>query len=107
MVPAFATVRSLTHVDAWRQIIAASFDFAYTPYSISDLAEMGTDLRWDDPETVAWLRESWQEARPRLEQVWALVDWCSPQAVGPPDSERLDAIVDLVLRAYPMERSDD
>jgi hypothetical protein len=74
---------------------------------MSDLAEMGSDLPWDDLETVAWLTESWQAARPRLEQVWALVDWCSPQPIGPPDSERLDAIVDLLLQAYRMERRDD
>ncbi|MFW6063839.1 MAG: hypothetical protein ACOC9V_06640 [Chloroflexota bacterium] len=72
-------------------------------YSMSDLAEMGSDLPWDDSETVAWLTETWQEARPRLERVWALVDWCNPQSVGPPDGERLDAIVDLLLRAYQME----
>jgi hypothetical protein len=76
---------------------------AWMDYSASDLAEMGSDLPWDDPETVAWLVETWQEARPRLERVWALVDWCSPQAVGPPDGERLDAIVDLLLQAYQME----
>jgi hypothetical protein len=80
---------------------------AWMDYSASDLAEMGSDLPWDHPETVAWLAETWQAARPRLEQVWALVDWCSPQAVGPPEGERLDAIVDLLLRAYRMERSDD
>lgn len=72
-------------------------------YSMSDLAEMGSDLPWDDPETVAWLTETWQEARPRLERVWALVDWCSPQQVGPPDGERLHAIVDLLLQAYRTE----
>lgn len=72
-------------------------------YSLSDLAEMGADLPWDDPEAVAWLAETWREARPRLERVWALVDWCSPQAVGPADSERLDTVVDLLLQAYQME----
>jgi len=72
-------------------------------YSMSDLAEMGSDLPWDDAETVAWLAETWQEARPRLERVWALVDWCSPQQVGPPDGERLDAIVSLLLEAHQME----
>lgn len=72
-------------------------------YSASDLAEMGSDLPWDDPETVAWLAESWQEARPRLERVWALVDWCNPQVAEPADSERLGAIVDLLLQLYQME----
>ncbi|MDT8307648.1 MAG: hypothetical protein RRC07_17070 [Anaerolineae bacterium] len=72
-------------------------------YSMSDLAEMGSDLPWDDPESVAWLAETWQEARPRLERVWALVDWCNPQQVGPPDGERLHAIVDLLLQAYRTE----
>lgn len=76
-------------------------------YSMSDLAEMGSDLPWDAPETVAWLTESWQEARPRLERVWALVDWCSPHQVGPPDGERLDAIVDLLLQAHRMEKHDE
>ncbi|MDT8307539.1 MAG: hypothetical protein RRC07_16520 [Anaerolineae bacterium] len=76
-------------------------------YSMSDLAEMGTDLAWDDPETVAWLAETWQEAQPRLERVWALVNWCSPQAVGPPDGERLDAVVDFLLQAYQMECNHD
>lgn len=70
-------------------------------YSPSDLAEMGADLPWNDPETVEWLAKTWQEARPRLERVWALVDWCSPQ----PDGERLDAIVDLLLQAHPRERN--
>jgi len=74
-------------------------------YSPSDLAEMGADLPWDDPETVAWLAEMWQEARPRLERVWALVDWCSPQQVGPADGERLDAVVDLLLQAHRRERN--
>jgi len=76
-------------------------------YSASDLAEMGADLPWDDPETVAWLAESWQEAQPRLERVWALVGWCNPRAAGPANRERLDAVVDLLLRAYRMERSDE
>lgn len=82
-------------------------DNAWMDYSMSDLAEMGTDLPWDDLETVAWLTESWQEARPRLERVWALVDWCSPHQVGPPDGERLDAIVDLLLQAHRMEKHDE
>jgi hypothetical protein len=72
-------------------------------YSASDLAEMGTDLPWDDAETVAWLVETWQEARPRLERVWALVDWCSPNAVGPSNGERLNTVVDILLQAYQME----
>lgn len=76
-------------------------------YSVSDLAEMGSDLPWDDAETVAWLADSWQAARPRLERVWALVDWCSPQAAGPPDRERLDTVVDLLLQAYRMEKPDE
>lgn len=76
-------------------------------YSVSDLAEMGTDLPWSDRETVTWLAESWQEARPRLERVWALVDWCSSQSVGPSDCERLNAIVELLLQAYRMERNDE
>jgi hypothetical protein len=76
-------------------------------YSASDLAEMGTDLPWDDPETVAWLTESWQEARPRLERVWALVDWCSPPAAGPPDGGRLDTVVALLRQSYRMEKSDE
>jgi hypothetical protein len=80
---------------------------AWMDYSASDLAEMGTDLPWDDPETVAWLVETWQEARPRLERVWALVDWCSPQAVGPADAERLDAVVESLLQAYRMEKRHD
>lgn len=75
--------------------------------SASDLAEMGSDLPWDDAETVAWLVETWQEAQPRLERVWALVNWCSPQAVGPPDGERLDSVVDLLLQAHRTEKRDE
>jgi hypothetical protein len=84
-------------------MVQCDCDNAWMDYSASDLAEMGSDLPWDDPETVAWLTESWREARPRLERVWALVDWCSPQAVGPPDGERLDTVVDLLLQAHRME----
>jgi hypothetical protein len=80
---------------------------AWMDYSVSDVAEMGTDLPWDDPETVRWLKESWREARPRLERVWTLVDWCSPKQVGPPDRERLDTVVDLLLQAYRTEKRDE
>lgn len=88
-------------------MVRCDCDNAWMDYSMSDLAEMGTDLPWDDPETVARLTESWQEARPRLERVWALTDWCSPQTVGPPDRERLDTVVDLLLQAYRTEKSDE
>ncbi len=88
-------------------MVQCSCDNPWMDYSMYDLAEMGTDLPWDDPETLAWLKESWQEARPRLERVWALVDWCTPQSVRPPDCERLNAIVDLLQRAYRMERTDE
>jgi hypothetical protein len=86
-------------------MVRCDCDNAWMDYSASDLAEMGTDLPWDDPETVAWLAETWQEARLRLERVWALVDWCSPQAVGPPDAERLDAVINLLLQTHRMEQN--
>jgi hypothetical protein len=88
-------------------LVQCDCDNPWMDYSASDLAEMGTDLPWDDPETVAWLAETWQEAQPRLERVWALVNWCSPQAAGPPDRERLDSVVDLLLQAYQMECNHD
>jgi hypothetical protein len=88
-------------------MVQCDCDNAWMDYSVSDLAEMGSHLPWDDPETVHWLRESWQEARPRLERVWALVDWCSPQSVGPPDGERFNTIADLLLQAYLMERNNE
>jgi hypothetical protein len=74
-------------------------------YSLSDLAEMGSDLPWDDAETVAWLTETWQEARPRLERVWSLVDWCNPQRLGPPNGGRLETIINLLLDAYRTEQA--
>ena len=86
-------------------MVQCNCDNTWMDYSVSDLAEMGTDLPWDDPETVAWLTESWQEARPRLERVWTLVDWCSPQQLGPPDGERLQAVVNLLLQANHMEQA--
>jgi hypothetical protein len=86
-------------------MVQCNCDNPWMDYSASDLAEMGTDLPWDDAETVAWLAETWQEARPRLERVWALVDWCSPQAAGPPDAERLDAVVNLLLQRHRMEQN--
>jgi hypothetical protein len=82
-------------------------DNVWMDYSVSDLAEMGSDLPWDDAETVAWLTETWQEARPRLERVWVLVDWCSPQQLGPPDGEKLEAVVNLLLQANHMEQTDE
>jgi hypothetical protein len=75
-------------------------DNVWMDYSVSDLAEMGSDLPWDDAETIVWLTETWQEARSRLEWVWALVDWCSPQRLGPPDGERLGAVVNLLLEVF-------
>lgn len=84
-------------------MVQCNCDNAWMDYSVSDLAEMGTDLPWDDSETIVWLTESWQEAQPQLERVWALVEWCNPQQVGPPDGERLDAIVDVLLKANRME----
>ena len=88
-------------------MVRHSADNIWMDYSMSDIAEMGYHLAWEDEETVQWLAESWQEAGPRLERVWDLVEWCAPQAVGVPDREKLSQVVTLLLDAHRLEKIDE